>query len=191
MTMAGQNSPSWRDAVERIAAADVYWLATTRPDGRPHLVPVLGVVVDGVLHFAAGPSTVKARNILRDPRCVVSARHDERDLVVDGVAARVVDDALLRQVAEECLAKYAWPVTVADGAFIGEGAPTAGPPPYEVYRLVPALVFGLPTDETFAPARWVFRAGGGHPPCTAPSPISTTGRAARPASSARSPGRRR
>lgn len=147
-------SPSWRDATERLAAADTYWLATTRADGRPHLVPVLGVFVDGALHFAAGPATAKGRNLARDPECVVSARHGELDLVVEGVASRVVHSATLRRVAEEYLAKYAWPVTVEDGAFVGEGAPTAGPPPYEVYRLVPALAFGFPADETFAPARW-------------------------------------
>lgn len=41
--------------------ADTYWLVTTRPDCRPHAVPVLAVWVDDVLHFVAGPSTRKAR----------------------------------------------------------------------------------------------------------------------------------
>jgi Pyridoxamine 5'-phosphate oxidase len=147
---------AWSEAAWRLASADGYWLASTRPDGRPHLVPVLAVWVDGALHFAAGPETRKGRNLRRDPRCVLSARQRELDLVVEGVATRVVDEAVLRRVAEEYAAKYAWPVEVRDGAFEGEGAPSAGPPPYEIHRLDPSIGFAFPTDETFAPTRWEF-----------------------------------
>lgn len=154
--LAGGSPTGWAEAASRLAAADGYWLATTRPDGRPHLVPVLAVWVDGALHFAAAPSTRKGRNLARDARCVLSARQCELDLVVEGVATRVVDEAVLRRVADEYAAKYGWPVTVRAGAFDGEGAPSAGPPPYQIYRLEPAVAFGFPTDETFAPTRWEF-----------------------------------
>jgi hypothetical protein len=43
----------WAEARERLADADPYWLATVRPDGLPHLVPILAVWVDGALHFVA------------------------------------------------------------------------------------------------------------------------------------------
>jgi hypothetical protein len=108
------------------------------------------------LHFAAGPGTRKGRNLRHDPRCTLSTRQCELDLVIEGVAARVLDEAVLRRVAEEYAAKYAWPVEVRDGAFEGEGAPTAGPPPYEIHRLDPTIGFAFPTDETFAPTRWEF-----------------------------------
>lgn len=147
--------PDWRSALLRLGAADGYWLATTCPDGRPHLVPVLAVLVDSALHFAAGASTRKGRNLATSPRCVLSARNCELDLVVEGVAT-IVRDASLVGVADEYLAKYAWPVTVRDGAFYGEGAPTAGPPPYDVYRLDPVIAFGFPIDDTYEPARWTF-----------------------------------
>jgi pimeloyl-ACP methyl ester carboxylesterase len=147
---------AWSEAARRLAAADGYWLASTRPDGRPHLVPVLAVWVDGALHFAAGRQTRKGRNLRRDPRCVLSTRQPELDLVVEGVATRVVDEGVLRRVAEEYAAKYAWPAEARGGALEGEGAPSAGPPPYEIHRLDPLIAFGFPTDETFAPTRWEF-----------------------------------
>ena len=33
----------WGFAEERMAAAQNYWVATVRPDGRPHLTPAWGV----------------------------------------------------------------------------------------------------------------------------------------------------
>ena len=53
--------------------------------------------------------------------------------------------------------KYGWPPTVADGAFDAPyGAPTAGPPPYEVYEITARTVYGFGTDEEHAPrsTRW-------------------------------------
>jgi nitroimidazol reductase NimA-like FMN-containing flavoprotein (pyridoxamine 5'-phosphate oxidase superfamily) len=153
----GATATPWTEARRRLATADTYWLVTTRPDGRPHAVPVLGVWVDDVLHFAAGPSTRKARNLARDPHCVITARGPSLDLVVEGAAAKVRDEAKLQRVAEAYMSKYEWPVTVRDGAFHDtEGAPTAGPPPYEVYEVTPKTAFGFGTDESLDSTRWRF-----------------------------------
>ena len=55
------------------------------------------------------------------------------------------------------ISKYGWPVTVRDGAVYADGAPTAGPPPYEVHKFIPTTAFGIPTEEaTFSPTRWRF-----------------------------------
>src|SRR5215208_98045 len=118
----------WAEARVRLADADPYWLATVRPEGLPHLVPILAVWVDGALHFVASPTSRKPRNIARDPHCVITARREPFDLVVEGTAAKVSDEARLRRVAEVYMTKYGWPVSVRDGAFYGEGAPTADPP---------------------------------------------------------------
>ena len=123
----------WAEACGRPADADSYWLATMRPDGLSHLVPVLAVWVDDALHFVATPTSRKAKNLARDAHCVITARRDALDLVVEGTAAKVSDEARLHRVAEVYMIKYGWPVTVRDGAFYADGAPTAGPPPYEVY----------------------------------------------------------
>jgi hypothetical protein len=79
------------------------------------------------------------------------------DLVVEGEAAKVDDEARLRRVAAAYQAKYDWQVIVRDGAFHdAEGAPTAGPPPYEVYEVRTAQVFGFPAGGGHSPTRWRF-----------------------------------
>jgi nitroimidazol reductase NimA-like FMN-containing flavoprotein (pyridoxamine 5'-phosphate oxidase superfamily) len=146
----------WAEARERLAEADTYWLATVRPDGLPHLAPLLAVWVDGALHFVASRTSRKATNLAHDAHCVIATRREALDLVVEGTVAKVSQEARLHRVAEVYMNKYGWPVTVRDGAFYADGAPTAGPPPYEVYEVIPTTAFGFPWDETFNPTRWRF-----------------------------------
>lgn len=55
----------WGFVEERMANARKYWVATVRPDGRPHLTPVWGLWVEGAFYFGSGPRTRKARNLRR------------------------------------------------------------------------------------------------------------------------------
>ena len=64
----------WAWAQERLRASANYWLATTWPDGRPHVMPVWGVWLDGALWWSSGLRSRKARNLARDPRCTVTTR---------------------------------------------------------------------------------------------------------------------
>jgi hypothetical protein len=144
-----------RDHLEGSRAT--YWLATVRPNGAPHAMPLLAVWLDGRLFFSAGERTRKARNLALDPHCVVTVEEDPLDLVVEGRADKVRDDATLQRVADAYAKVYGWRVAVRDGAFHDtEGAPTAGPPPYDVYEVTPKIAFGFGTDETFVPTRWRF-----------------------------------
>jgi general stress protein 26 len=133
-----------------------YWLATVRPDGRPHVVPVLAVWHDGALHFVAGAGSRKARNLGGNAQATIAVDSDDLHIVVEGATAKVHDARQLRAIAEVYLDKYEWHVTIRDGAYYGQGAPTAGPPPYEVYRLTPAVAFAFGSDESFTPTRWRF-----------------------------------
>jgi hypothetical protein len=147
----------WADGQAALERARGYWLATSRPDAGVHVRPLLGVWVDGALHFVTGPGTRKARNLAREARCVVTTRSDPLDLVVEGHVAKVRDEGRLRRVADVYTSKYEWSPTVRDGAFHDiEGAPTAGPPPYEVYEITATTVFGFPLDDAVAPTRWRF-----------------------------------
>ncbi len=148
--------PTWPEAGGRLEGADFYWLATVRPDGRPHVAPVLAVWADGALHFVAGSSSRKARNLARASRCVITVDSGALHLVVEGEAAKVSDKATPHRVAEAYASKYGWRATVRDGAFYADGAPTAGPPPYDVYQVIPAIAFGFGQDESFSRSRWRF-----------------------------------
>jgi hypothetical protein len=120
-------------------------------------MPVLAVWVDAGLFFSAGEGTRKAKNLARDPHCVLTLEESPVDLVIEGTAEKIRDEATLRSVADAYAATYGWNVTVRDGAFQDtEGAPTAGPPPYDVCEISPAVAFGFGTDETFVPTRWRF-----------------------------------
>lgn len=123
----------WAEARRRLADAQTYWLATKAPDGRPHVRPVLGVWLGGLLHTTSSPTARKARNLVLNDRCSFSVSADAVDVVLEGTAEKVVDSAHLQRVADAYVSKYGWPPTVKDGAFDAPyGAPTAGPPPYEV-----------------------------------------------------------
>lgn len=166
---------AWPEVIERLTLAasvespTAYWLATVGPDGRPHVVPVLVVCLDGAVYFCSGAATRKGRNLADNPACVLAVNSlalPSLDLSIEGDASKVVDDHRLQHVAEVYKLKYGWQVSVRDGAFHDTyGAPTAGPPPYEVYELVPRIAFGLPgiaaSDEgadvpPFSPTRWRF-----------------------------------
>jgi hypothetical protein len=49
--------------VDRLTVARTYWISTTRPDGRPHAIPVWGVWVDGTLYHGGGDDTRRARKL--------------------------------------------------------------------------------------------------------------------------------
>jgi PPOX class probable F420-dependent enzyme len=113
------------------------WLATIDADGRPH-VTGLGVLwVDGAFWFETGETTRKGRNLARDPRCSLSLATREFDLVVEGTAAKVTDPARVADLAARWAAE-GWPARVDESgtALTAEySAPSAGPPPWQVYRL--------------------------------------------------------
>jgi hypothetical protein len=113
--------------------------------------PVLAVWLEDALCFCANETTRKAKNLALNSHCVLTVGSDDAHLMVEGKAAKVRDPTRLQGVAEVYASKYAWPVTVRDGAFYTDGAPTASPPLYEVYEVRPTVVFGLGTDESFSP----------------------------------------
>jgi hypothetical protein len=148
---------AWEEIDAKLSEAEdgSHWLATVRPDGRPHQRPIWSEWVAGSLYFASG-RTVKARHLARDGRCSISLHTHGIDLVIEGNARRVTDEAELVRVRDAYAAK-GWAPTVRDGAFHDTfGAPTAGPPPYDVYRIDPTLAYGFPVEEDISPTRWRF-----------------------------------
>ncbi len=147
----------WTEARKQLEQASKYWLATVNLNGQPHVMPVFGVWLESALYFTSGQAVRKARNLAHNSSCVITASGEKLDLIVEGVAVKVRDEARLRRVAERYVSKYGWRVTVREGAYFADyGAPSAGPPPYELYEVRPATVFGLGTDEPYGATRWRF-----------------------------------
>ena len=173
LTSDGQGTTSWDIARERLADPEFQrtsWLATTRPDGRPHLMPVIGSWIDGALYLVAGEGSQKGRNLAADDRCVIattSTTLPSIDIVLEGRAVAITDGDEVRRLAE-AFTSSGWPLE-ADGEKVrGPHAPTAGPPPYTIYRIVPSKGFGLPgmfgmdkydPSELPKPTRWTFGDG--------------------------------
>jgi hypothetical protein len=123
------------------------WLTTINPDGSPHVTAVGVIFENGNMYFSSGPNTRKSRNIADDPRCVVSVATHPFDIVVEGAATRVTDSTELRSVAD-AFNRGGWPAEVAGDALTAEySAPSAGPPPWYLYRVDQTTVFALATSE--------------------------------------------
>jgi hypothetical protein len=134
------------------------WLATSNADGSPHLTGVGALWASGLFHFTSSASTRKARNLARDPRCTLSVATEEFDLVLDGEAALVDDPEIVQDVAGR-YAAGGWPASV-DGTGIAltaeYSAPSAGPPPWRVYRLTPRQATVLLAVAPGGTTRWRF-----------------------------------
>jgi hypothetical protein len=75
------------------------WLATTNPDGSPHLTGLGPLWVSGLFYFTTGEATRKGRNLARDPRCTLGISTDEFDLAVEGDAALIDDPDVVADLA--------------------------------------------------------------------------------------------
>lgn len=146
-----------RDALTRGRGPGfTYFLGTVRPDGAPHAAGVGAVWVADTLWFVTGPHTRKARNLAQNPACTVSCRLPGIDVVLEGHAERVTDPDALERVAAVYRAE-GWPAQVEDGAFTAPySAPSAGPPPWHLYRCAIDTAFGVATAEPYGASRWRF-----------------------------------
>lgn len=133
-----------------------FFLGTVGPDGRPHAAGVGVLWLDGDLYFTSSPEARKARNLAANPACTISVILEGIDLVLEGDATRITDQPTLEAAA----ARYregGWPAEVAGDAFTAPySAPSAGPPPWHLYRLTFHTAFGVATAEPNGATRWRF-----------------------------------
>jgi nitroimidazol reductase NimA-like FMN-containing flavoprotein (pyridoxamine 5'-phosphate oxidase superfamily) len=146
--MASTITP-WAEIRDLLVEGGTTWLATVRPGGRPHVVPVGALWVDGAYYVTTGQGTVKGNNLAHNPRCVISLSSRGFDVVVEGEAAPVSDVEKLEHVAR-AYADHGWPAYVHDGVLDAPfSAPWTGPAPYDVYEVTPSVVFAFNTGEEF------------------------------------------
>lgn len=132
------------------------WLATINADGSPHVTGVGALWVDDAFWFETGERTRKGRNLARDPRCTLSLATHDFDLVVEGEAHKISDAQQVAAMAKRWAAA-GWPAQVDETglALTAEySAPSAGPPPWFVYRLTPHSATALSTVEPGGATRW-------------------------------------
>ena len=151
----------WSRPHDRLAANPAqpgtpYFLGTSRPDGRPHAASVGAPWLDGDLYFTSGPETRKARNLAANPACTFSVGLEGIDLVLEGEGARVTDRPTLERLGRR-YRELGWPAEVeGDGFTAPFSAPSAGPPPWHLYRFTFHTAFGVATAEPHGATRWRF-----------------------------------
>ena len=134
----------WSWAREQLAGARNYWVATTRPDGRPHVMPVWGLWLDEAFYFSTGRSSRKERNLAARPEVVVHLESGDDVVILEGAVREVTDAALLARFADAYEAKYQF-------------RPEPGENLQGFYRLRPRVAYAwrerdFPTTAT----RWLF-----------------------------------
>jgi PPOX class probable F420-dependent enzyme len=135
----------WSWVSEQMEGSRNYWVGTTRPDGRPHAMPVWGVWLEDTLFFSTGDGSVKARNLAADPRVAVHLESGDEAVMLEGSAERAsLDPDVHGRVVAAYGAKY-------------DMMPDDLPGPDGWYILRPAVVFAWQErDFPRTATRWRF-----------------------------------
>ena len=134
----------WATVVEWLTQSRNYWVCSTRPDGRPHAMPVWGLWIGGTLWFSTDPMSYKARNLTANPEVVVHLESGDEVCVLEGAVRWVAVTELPAGFAAAYGAKYDFELDVSN-------------PAYGFYALAPRVALtwreaDFPTSAT----RWTF-----------------------------------
>jgi nitroimidazol reductase NimA-like FMN-containing flavoprotein (pyridoxamine 5'-phosphate oxidase superfamily) len=148
---------SWEETSKALENAGLFWISTVRAGGRPHVTPLVAVWADSVLYFCTGEAEQKAVNLSANPHVVLTTGCNGwdagLDVMVEGDAVRVTDDATLGRLAQAWTTKWdgRWHYEVRSGAFHHPGSDEAVP----VFAVAPAKVLAF-TKGTFSHTRHLF-----------------------------------
>ena len=98
---------AWEEVRARLEEAKAYWVATVRPDGRPHVVPVDGVWVDDVWYYGGATETVHQRNLETNENVVMHLQDPYQAVIVEGtVRTEPTTPEQAQRIADASYAKY-------------------------------------------------------------------------------------
>src|SRR5215813_2537127 len=134
----------WKWATDRLNKSKQYWIATTKPDGSPHVMVIWGLWIDDEFWFSTGQKSRKGRNLAENPHCVICSDNAEEAVIVEGVAELFDEAAFMKKLYAAYKKKYKFDVS-------GMGEP--------FYRVRPRVAFGLFEKKfTQTATRWLFSA---------------------------------
>jgi general stress protein 26 len=114
---------TWEETRAILETAELFWISTVRADGRPHVTPVVAAWWNDAIWFSTGADEQKFANLRANPHVVLTTGCNgwDRglDVVVEGDARQITDDAVLTQASSAFGAKWdgRWQFTARDGAF--------------------------------------------------------------------------
>lgn len=159
---AGATARQWSEARSLLVEAEIYWLSTVRPDGRPHVTPVAAVWIDEALVYGTGPTERKADNLASNPKSILTTGTnrlgDGFDVVVEGESVRLTDPDELRPVSKAFHQKYSgmFEYDIHDDG----SASNRGGGEVLLFRVAPVKAFGFwRRGGDFSQTRWLFSTG--------------------------------
>ena len=148
----------WAHTVDALRRLQKFTLCTVRADGRPHATPLLAVWVMDGMAFATGKDEQKAKNLSRNPKCILTAGTNTltgEDYVIEGTASLVSDPERLATIATQFEQTYGWHLTSEDGTWHGmaDSIRSGGA---ETYFVQPSIIFAFGNGEPFGQTRYHF-----------------------------------
>ncbi|PID85116.1 MAG: hypothetical protein CSB13_09680 [Chloroflexi bacterium] len=102
-----RNPERWRGIEARLGRESAIWLATVRSDGRPHLVPLWFIWLDGRIFVATSSYSQKFVNLYHNQNVSLALPDTECAIIIEGeahVAAHQAVDTLANYFYD----KYEW-----------------------------------------------------------------------------------
>ena len=94
---------------DRLENARNIWVATVRPDGRPHLTPVWFVLEGDALYICISPRSVKARNLSVNPKVACALEDGDSPVICEGAAA-ALEQPWPEAVRQGFKTRYDWDI---------------------------------------------------------------------------------
>jgi F420H(2)-dependent biliverdin reductase len=103
---------------ERLAASRNIWIATVRPNGAPHLIPIWFVAHGGQIYICTAPDTVKVRNLRTNPRVSLALEDGSVPVILEGAATVMENTAAPREVIAMFKLKYGWEILLSEPHYV-------------------------------------------------------------------------
>ena len=148
----------WEETRRVLEAAEVFWLATVRADGRPHVTPVAAAWLDGILSFGTGSIAQKFKNLRENPHVVLTTGCNHLatglDIVVEGDAAPVTDPAVHERFYQQQAALWGegWPIQLREGILWDEPSRE----PLLLFAVTPTKIFAYARGDQWSQTRYQF-----------------------------------
>lgn len=139
---------SWQWVRDELEKSKNYWIATTRPDGNPHVAPVWGVLMEDVVYFSTGENTRKAKNFRANPNIVLHLESGFDAVIIEGTIEKITYRADFERIAPVYAKKYAPHGYEPTADELASGS---------LYRVIPRVVMAWKeTDFPNTATRWEF-----------------------------------
>jgi hypothetical protein len=139
----------WNWAEQRLNKSRQFWIATTRPDKRPHVMVVWALWMNGLLYFSTGSTSRKTRNLAKNPKCTMCTDNAAEAVIIDGVVRTERSVERIREFIRLYERKCKWKLGEMGDDLLAIKEP--------VFYLQPKVAFGL-WEKKFSTSatRWLF-----------------------------------